>query len=100
MTINFDEIDILNVDAGGGNIYHCQNQPFTGTIVEYKNNILAGEITVVNGSTQGRVALYYNNGQIMEEFFEKNNRLYGIYKEWDEDGNLTSQVDCGPEPND
>ena len=99
MIVNFDDIDILNVDDGGGNMYYYNNQLFTGTIVEYNSNgILIGEINVVNGSKQGRIALYYDNGQIMDEHFEKNNRLYGIYKEWDENGNLTSQVDCGPEP--
>jgi hypothetical protein len=34
----------------------------------------------------------------MEESFEKNNRLYGILREWDEQGNLLREVDCGPMP--
>lgn len=38
MNVNFDDIEIANIDAGGGLIYHYNNQPFTGTIVEYNNN--------------------------------------------------------------
>lgn len=99
MNINFDEIEIKNTDAGGGNVYYYNNKPFTGIIVEYySNGNLSYEKTVVNGSTEGRVASYYENGQIEDEHFEKNNRLYGIYKEWDENGSLLSEVDCGPIP--
>ena len=29
---------------------------------------------------------------------KKNNRLYGIHKEWNEQGNLLREVDCGPMP--
>jgi len=99
MNINFDDIEIKNVDAGGGSVYYYNNQPFTGIIVEYySNGNLSYEKTVVNGSTEGRVASYFENGQIEDEHFEKNNRLYGIYKEWDKVGNLLSEVDCGPMP--
>ncbi len=99
MNVNFDDIEIANTDIGGGNIYHYNNQPFTGTIVEYNSaGVLVGELSIANGSKEGRQALYYNNGQIMEESFEKNNRLYGIHREWDEQGNLLREVDCGPIP--
>ena len=99
MNVNFENIEIANVDAGGGLTYHYNGLPFTGTIVEYNNNgVLIGEFITKNGSKEGRIALYYNNGQIMDEHFEKDNRLYGIYKEWDENGNLLSEVDCGPQP--
>ena len=98
MNVNFDDIEIMHPDAGGGNVYFYKRQPFSGTIVEHINGVLVGEITVINGSTQGRVASYFNNGQIMEEYFKKYNRLYGIYKEWDENGTLISEVECGPEP--
>lgn len=99
MIVNFDDIEVVNIDIGGGAIYHYQNQPFTGTIVEYNNvGILVGELTIVNGSVEGRTALYYNNGQIMKENFEKNNRPYGVSKRWDEQGNLLNEYDFGPMP--
>lgn len=98
MNVEFDDIEIMHPDAGGGNVYFYNGQPFSGTIVEHINGVLVGETTVLNGSTQGRVASYFNNGQIMEEYFKKYNRLYGIYKEWDENGTLISAVECGPEP--
>lgn len=98
MNINFDEIELKHPDIGGGNVYYYQGQPFTGTIIEYNNGIIVGEISVVGGHTQGRIALYYENGQIQEEYFKKFNKAYGIYKEWDENGNLISEVNYGPEP--
>lgn len=98
MVVEFDDIELKHPDAGGGNVYFYNGQPFSGTIVEHINGVLVGEITVINGSTQGRVASYFNNGQIMEEYFKKYNRLYGIYKEWDENGTLISAIECGPEP--
>lgn len=97
MTVNFDEIEILNTDGGGGNIYYYNNQPYTGLIVEYNNGVLIGEINVVNGSKKGRIALYFNNGQIQTEYFQSYNRPYGIAKEWDENGNLINQHNYGPE---
>ena len=72
MNVNFDDIEIEGFDYGGGAIYSYQNHPFTGTIVEYNSaGVLVGELTIVNGSVEGRVALYYNNGQIMKESYEK-----------------------------
>lgn len=98
MIVNFDEIELKSPDYGGGNVYYYQGQPFTGTIVEYKNNVLIGEISVIEGHTQGRVALYYDNGQIEQEYFKKYNQMYGIYKRWDENGNLVKEINYGPEP--
>lgn len=98
MNVNFDDIEIANIDGGGGNVYHCQNQPFTGTIVEYNSvGILVGEFTIVNGSKKGRKVLYYDNGQIMQESFESYNRPYGLYKKWDEQGNLLEEYNFGSE---
>ena len=98
MDIDINDIEIMNPDIGGGNVFWYQGQPFTGTIVEYKNNILVTEISVVDSHTHGRFALYYDNGQIMKEYFEKYNQTYGIYREWDINGNLVSEIDFGAEP--
>lgn len=98
MNVNFDDIEINSFDAGGGAIYFHNNQPFTGTIVEYNNNnVLIGEFEVLNGSKHGRTASYFNNGQILEEGYISYNRPYGIYKKWNESGNLIKQVDFGAE---
>ena len=93
MDIDINDIEIMNPDEGGGSVYWYQGQPFTGKIVEYKNNILVAEIIVIDSHTEGRVAFYYNNGQIMQEYFEKYNDTYGVYRDWDEDGNLISEID-------
>ena len=97
MNINFDDIEIMSPDDGGGSVFYYNNLPFTGTILEYSNGVLVGEITVVDGSTNGRVALYYNNGSIKEEYFQSYNRPFGIYKSWDENGNLFEEQDFGDE---
>ena len=98
MNVNFDDIEIMAPDYGGGTVFYYNNQPFTGTVVEYNsNNVLVGEITVVNGSTHGKVTLYFDNGNKMEEHFESYNRPYGLSRKWDENGNLIKQVDFGAE---
>ncbi|MPT32048.1 MAG: hypothetical protein E2600_10375 [Chryseobacterium sp.] len=96
MNVNFDDIEIIAPDYGGGTVFYYNNQPFTGKIVEY-NNILIGEFEVVNGSKHGRTASYYDNGQIMEEGYISYNRPYGHFKEWDKNGNLIKEIDFGPE---
>lgn len=65
MNVNFDDIEINNFDAGGGAEYYYNNEPFIGTIVVDNNNVLIGEINVVDGYKKGGVAIYYDNGQIM-----------------------------------
>lgn len=98
MIVNFDEIEINSIDYGGGNVYYYNNKPFSGVIVEYNSDgILIGEITVLNGSKHGRCALYYDSGQIQEEFFISYNRPYGLLKEWAEDGSLINEIDFGDE---
>ena len=97
MNVNFDDIEINNFDAGGGAEYYYNNEPFTGTIVEYNDSVLIAEFTILNGSKHGKTALYYNNGQIMEEGYISYNRPYGLYKEWDENGNLIKEINFGPE---
>ena len=98
MDVDINDIEIMNPDEGGGSVYWYQGQPFTGKIVEFKNNILIGEISVVNSHTEGRVAFYYDNGQMESEYFKKFNQTYGIYKRWDESGNLVKEVNYGAEP--
>lgn len=89
--INFNDnnIEIKHPDAGGGMCYFYQGKAFTGVFEEfYSNGNLIGEITVVDGSVNGRQTQYYDNGQIKQEYFEKFNAMYGSYKHWDESGNL------------
>lgn len=97
MRIDFDNIEIMHPDAGGGSVYYYQGKPFTGTIVEFKDGVLVGEITVVDSHTKGRVASYFANGKLEEEYFESYNRMYGVYRRWDEKGNLVSEHDYGEE---
>jgi len=79
-------------------MYYYNDEPFSGTIVEYNaEGVLVGEISVLNGSKQGKTVLYYNNGQKMEEVYQSYNRAYGIYREWDENGNLIKEIDFGLE---
>lgn len=98
MIVNFDEIESMHPNAGGGSVFFFKDQPFTGLIVEFNDfGKIVGEISVVNGNKQGRITLYYDNGNIMQEHFEKYNRPYGISRKWDEMGNLVNEYDFGPE---
>lgn len=98
MVVDYDNIDLKGPDAGGGSVYFYKGQPFTGTVVEYIDGVLIGEVSVVNSHTQGRVTHYHSNGQLKQEYFEKRNRIYGIYKRWNINGILETEIDYGSEP--
>jgi antitoxin component YwqK of YwqJK toxin-antitoxin module len=98
MRIKFEDIQLKHPDIGGGNVFYYLDLPFTGIVVEYdENNNLMSEISVVESHTHGRVASFYSNGQIEEEYFEKNNKMYGFYRKWDENGKLVIEYDYGLE---
>lgn len=93
--INSDNPDLIFgiPDAGGGETYFYQGQPFTGIIEDYfydNPSVLAGETQVVNSHTDGRQTTYWPNGQLQEEYFEKNHRSYNTHKTWNEQGNQVS----------
>ena len=95
---NDSEMDIEGFDAGGGEIYYYQGKPFTGVLEETSNGILICEIECKNGYPEGLQRHFHNNGQLREESFIKFNNPFGIMREWDENGNLLSEYDWGPEP--
>ncbi len=101
MKINYDDPDLeeAGLDIGGGIIYNYQGAPFTGVLqFSYPNGNSQTEIKCVNGYPEGVWREYYENGQMMEESYIKYNLDYGLFKRWDENGNLIDQFDFGPEP--
>lgn len=97
LRVDYDDIEFMHPDAGGGSVYYYNGKPFTGILVEYEGGKLIAEVTVILSHTAGRVASYYTNGQIEEEYFESYNRMYGMYRRWDENGNLLAEKDYGDE---
>jgi len=94
--VNFDDEDLeyAGIDAGGGNMYNYQSQPFTGIIEEYATNgNLIGELEFKNGYTDGVTRIYFESGQIKQEYYLKYNRFYGSYKLWDASGNLIRHIE-------
>jgi len=96
--VTYEELENRGFDAGGGEILYYQGQPFTGTIVEYRNNVLIGEEEFTDGHVGGTQRTYYANGQTEKEYFIAFNTYYGLLRWWDEEGNLTHQRDFGPKP--
>lgn len=96
--VNYDDIEIGNVNAGGGTMHYYKDEPYTGIIVEYNDQgVLVAEFSVKDGHDHRKSILYHDNGQIREEHFRSYNRPYGLYREWDEQGNLMTTIDFGPE---
>lgn len=64
--------------------------PFTGVIYEYYPNTtqLWSEAEHKDGILDGRQVDYWSNGQIKSEYFQKYDRVYGSFKEWNEQGVL------------
>ncbi|MCC8408690.1 hypothetical protein LJ707_07100 [Mucilaginibacter sp. UR6-1] len=98
LRVAYEDLENKGFDAGGGEILYYQGQPFTGTIVQYIDGILVSEEEFENGHLGGAQRDYYLNGQIKEEWFIAFNKRYGLYREWDEQGNLIDEFDFGPKP--
>ena len=91
-------LQLVGFDAGGGEMYHFNGEPFTGMIIfRNSNGIKESEVSFVSGFKCGVIREYYVNGMMADEYYIKLNRLYGINTEWDEEGNSTI-TDYGPEP--
>lgn len=90
-----EELEFIDIDGGGIPIYHYQGNPFTGVVVDYffGTNKIAGETEYVNGYQEGVERNYYENGNIEYECYKKNNKLHGIYRDWDQQGNLLSTTE-------
>mgnify|MGYP001619047964 CR=1 FL=1 len=87
-----DLLEFDGFDAGGGEMYKYNGQPFTGIIVEYySNGNVAAEEEFVNGYRNGVQRRYFQNNQKQEEFNIKFNRIEGTFKIWDSSGNLKSE---------
>ncbi|MBB2150531.1 toxin-antitoxin system YwqK family antitoxin [Pedobacter gandavensis] len=94
VNINDAEVEYMGIDAGGGNMWNYQNEPFTGILEEfYENGNLIAELECRNGYTYGLQRLYFENGQIEKEYYKKFNHFYDAFKIWNEDGILTGHFE-------
>lgn len=88
--VNYKNLELLFMDAGGSPFYRYQGIPFTG-IVEfyYESGIISSEEEYEDGYQQGWVRYYYENGNIESEYkaFDVET-VPGTYKRFDENGNL------------
>ena len=70
-------------------MFNYRGQPFIGIIEEYASNgNLVGELEFKNGYADGLTRIYFESGQIQEEYYLKYNRFYNSFKCWDSTGNL------------
>lgn len=81
--INNSELTYGVPDSGGTETVYYLGQSFTGIVEEYNNDILIAEMQYDNSYSSGRIARYWNNGQLKGKSFEKHNRFYGSTKFWD-----------------
>ena len=101
MRVNFDDLDQVDQDAGGGNVYHYQGVPFTGIAeIYYPNQQLEAEFEIVDGSENGFCNEYHENGQLEYENFIRFNRYYGDSKLYDDQGNLLLHLSWDEETQD
>jgi antitoxin component YwqK of YwqJK toxin-antitoxin module len=98
LRIEYEDLEHRGMDAGGGDIlYHC-GQPFTGIVVLYADGVLISEEEFTDGHLGGAQRQYHLNGQIEEEYFIALNTHYGLYRKWDQEGNVVKQFVLGPKP--
>ena len=91
LRIKEEDLEFVNIDGGGIPIYNYQGKPFTGILLEYYDDILYREIEYIHGYQDGIEISYNESGQIEYKYYLKNNKLHGVCKNWDEQGNLTSE---------
>lgn len=93
LRIDYDNPNlILDIDLPSWNdqgVWLYNGRPFNGIII-YKdeNGQIYGEDEFKDGMRNGKQLEYWENGNIKEEYFEREGMYVGTYKRWDEQGNL------------
>ena len=91
--VEWDDLEFIGFDGGGSEIFNYNGQPFNGMLLDKDcNNIVRSEEEFINGYKDGVQRYFYQTGSLQEEFSLLNNSLHGLFKQWDENGNLTSQT--------
>ncbi|MET3982011.1 antitoxin component YwqK of YwqJK toxin-antitoxin module [Mucilaginibacter sp. UYP25] len=91
--VEFDDLELIGFDGGGSEIFHYQGQPFNGMLVtKDDNNIVRSEEEFINAYKDGIQRYFYPSGNLQEEFGLKNNGLNGVFKRWDDSGNLIEET--------
>ena len=96
---NYDEIKDINVERivdydnyernkEKDRVYvNGESEPFTGAAIEKKNNRIVGIYIYINGKSEGKHYSYFDNGQLLLETQEKNDKSQEGY-EYYPNGNL------------
>ena len=96
---NYDEIKDINVkrivdydnyerNKEKDRVYvNGESEPFTGAAIEKKNNRIVGIYIYINGKSEGKHYSYFDNGQLLLETQEKNDKSQEGY-EYYPNGNL------------
>ncbi|MFS2188208.1 toxin-antitoxin system YwqK family antitoxin [Mucilaginibacter sp. Mucisp84] len=99
LRVAYDDLQTAGFDSGGGEILHYKGKAFTGMVLELASDgTLIHEEEFKNGHRDGIERSFFPNGQKQLEGFIRFNNPYGLYREWDINGNLIDQYDWGPEP--
>nr|WP_294943637.1 hypothetical protein [uncultured Mucilaginibacter sp.] len=93
LIVGFGDLQSRGTDSGGDIIYHHQGLPFTGVIQERMDDILVGEAEFTDGHRGGVQREYdRHNGQLLEEYTIRFNKMEGDFKEWNNNGILISHT--------
>ncbi|QXV65064.1 hypothetical protein INP83_18585 [Mucilaginibacter sp. 21P] len=90
LRVNYNELEIFGFDSGGSEILHYNGKPFNGFSVDIANGIIREEREFRDGYLHGLQRYYYPSGNLQEEYTLIDNDLDGSFKQYDENGNLTS----------
>lgn len=63
---------------------------YSGLVIDEDQGVVNWEFKVVDGKQNGIEKVFYSNGNLEQISEYKNNLQFGLSKEYDEDGNLTS----------
>lgn len=88
LRVQYEELDLVGFDAGGGEMLEYRGQPFTGIIEEFFNGVVISEEEFTDGHLGGIQRTYYPNGILKSEYSIHFNRFDGKRTQWDENGIL------------
>ncbi|TSJ38722.1 hypothetical protein FO440_19655 [Mucilaginibacter corticis] len=92
LRVNYDDLEIIGFDGGGIEMFNYEGQPFTGIVVSMKDGVVYTEEEYQNGYKEGlQKEYFFTSGVLRFEFTVRNNNLNGVFKTWDENGNLVKQ---------
>lgn len=94
LEVEYSDLIPTGFDGGYNVIMKYNGRLFTGIAIErFASGSIETKIEYINGYLEGSQKLYYETGQLKEEYFLKDGFRDGIYKSYYETGELLDEIE-------